>query len=53
MTKYIIHRGTDTWIDLDDTCVFLDAETVEGDITDENSDEILDRYARKINLGDL
>lgn len=53
MTKYIIHRGTDTWIDLDDDVVFLDGETVEGDITEENLDEIIERYARKINSVDL
>lgn len=53
MTTYIIHRGTDTWIDLDDSVVYLNTENVEGDITDDNSAEVIDTHGVPVNAYNL
>jgi hypothetical protein len=40
MSRYIVHVGTGTIIDLDDTCYYLDSEDITGDV--ETEDDLLD-----------
>lgn len=49
MTIYLIHRGTDTWIDLDDNVIYLDSESVEGDIDTDNADDVLAAHGIPVN----
>lgn len=40
MSRYIIHVGTGTIIDLDDNCYYLDDEMIVGDV--ETEDDLID-----------
>lgn len=48
MTKYIIHPGTNTWIDLSDEVYFVDTERItdDRDSSDEVGDSEVEDYVR-------